>query len=149
LCPKSFEEKCQLKAHLHLVMEWGHRVYYRSKKSFLLGDEAPTDLRSDSRLQKRAGNSSSHPLHYYCQIPKTGALAQSTNFDKYVDFQVNPKWISNWFHAKKLTYDNAEKDICLFLQNTKKKTSLGKYRGGIFWESLGRGCARDAVLLNN
>jgi hypothetical protein len=26
---------------------------------------------------------------------------------------VNPRWISNWFHAKKLTYESAEKELYL------------------------------------
>lgn len=140
LCPKSFEEKSQLKGHLHLVLEWPHRVYYRTANSFLVGDEAPTNLRSDSRLQKRAGNSSSHPLHFYCQIPKVGALAQSTNFAKYIDFQVNPRWISNWFHAKKLTYESAEKELYLLFPYKTNEYVGEDVGGGRFIGSRLGGC---------
>jgi hypothetical protein len=122
LCPQAFSTKQQLKGHLHVTLDWPHRVYYRSEKSFLVGDALPTNARGDCRLQRRAGACSSHPMHYYCQIPKVGALCQSTNFTKFEQFQINPRWISNWFQAKKLSFAMAEQDRhIIFVHNQKNK----------------------------
>ena len=49
--------------------------------------------------------------HYYCQIGKEGQLCNGTNWRKFEDFQVNPRWIGGWLQSGKLSPATAEAEL--------------------------------------
>ena len=115
LCPKTLKEKAIMKFHFHVIFEWSRRVRlgFAEKITFC---GAPvghiktdgTDLYS-TYTKKISRKICADAAHFYGQVEKVGSIGSCTNFQAFVDFNVNPKWITTWVQRQKITWSIATK----------------------------------------
>lgn len=114
LCPKSYAEKI-LRAHVHLAIEFNSKKSWWDNKieGLMVAGVRPTHS-SDRILQGKGGRRKVelNAQHYYLQMPKAGKIFAGGNHVAYVDFNVKPQWVQNWFQVGKLSAEDAKKEQC-------------------------------------
>jgi hypothetical protein len=110
LCPRSLSKQGAVRGHLHVALSWPAKRHIRSEKALMVGGAVPSHARIDQmRISSRA--KSPNAAHFYLQVEKFGTLRQECNYSKYVDYQVNPRWVGCWLQARKLSFDVAEREL--------------------------------------
>ena len=49
--------------------------------------------------------------HYYCQCDKLGTVVSVTNYEKYVQYAVEQKWVMSLWQKRKLSHEKAKKEV--------------------------------------
>ena len=111
LCAKTWLEKESIKLHCHLVLHWQQRRHYRDMRIWALGKVAPTHFKDISDPSSHKSSRSIAPMHYYLQMPKVGMVRSQASVKPFVDFAVNPRWISGYLQQGKISVDDAHRVI--------------------------------------
>ena len=125
VCPKTWAAEGTVRLHLHVALQRSSRPICLDSVAELAIDGAVPHISAArggnlSRLKKTTAGSA----HYYCQCPKVGQLFMVCTHQAFIDFPVNPEWITNFLSAEKVTHETARqqyvrsgKNLAHHLQN--------------------------------
>ena len=113
VCTKTLKQDGKVRLHVHAVLEWAKKVQVRDQNLFKLCGALPVHTKAPRDCVSGYSKTMS-PMHYYLQMPKCGQLWWASNYKAFIDFGVNPRWITSWLQSTKLTKQEAAKDIFFF-----------------------------------
>ena len=132
ICPQTLKQEEGLRLHIHVVLAWKQRQHIRTMGQYKVGGVAPGDIsRSEhserSKVTKR--RQTAEPLLYYVSMPKIGQVHHMANHAPHVDYDVNPRYVTQWVGRGKMSWENAEKQYvhcCGNLRNNLGNLTLYK-----------------------
>ena len=103
LCTETFKNQGVLKLHLHICWKWLKQQHIRDPAAFKIDGVVPVHVKQPPRdcMGPEARNTA--PMMYYLQMPKIGGVFHDSNENAFIDYSVNPRWITGWLQAKKIT----------------------------------------------
>ena len=114
VCTSSWAEKQELKLHFHVCFKFSDRVHFRAPNILELDGVSHAHVQQPPRecLGPRAQNV--NPMLYYLEMPKIGKVFHQTSIHAFIDYSVNPRWITGWLQGLKIRPADAAKVIfCL------------------------------------
>ena len=115
VCTSSWTEKQELKLHFHVCFKFSDRAHSRAPNILELDGVSPVHVQQPPRecLGPRAQNV--NPMLYYLEMPKIGKVFHQTSIHAFIEYSVNPRWITGWLQGQKIRPADAAKVIfCLF-----------------------------------
>ena len=107
LCTDTFTKQQVLKLHLHICWKWLEKQHIRDPAAFKIDGVVPVHVKQPPRdcLGPKARNV--NPMLYYLQMPKIGGVFHDNNERAFIEYSVNPRWITGWLQGKKITPEKA------------------------------------------
>ena len=107
VCPKRFMEDSALRVHAHVVLEFQNKHTW-NVSPYKMDGIMPAHTVVPEQAHNKSAAKASAPMHYYLQMPKVGLVEFRTNTEAYIDFKVNPRWITGYLQSKRLAADDAQ-----------------------------------------
>ena len=101
LCTTTFKIQKVVKLHLHVCWRWLDKQHIRSPASFQIDRVIPVHVKQPPRECMSARAHSVNPMLYYLEMPKFGKVFHLTDMKAFLDYPVNPRWITGWLQGKK------------------------------------------------
>ena len=103
LCLETLAKERTLRLHMHLAIEapGGSKLILNDPNDVAVHGALPHISGKGKWSTTRLRRSCSGSAHYYCLAPKRGQLFSEASIKPFVDFSVNPEWITSLVQAEK------------------------------------------------
>jgi hypothetical protein len=109
LCTTTFKIQKVVKLHLHVCWKWLEKQHIRQPASFQIDRVIPVHVKQPPRDCMSARAHSVSPMLYYLEMPKIGKVFHLADMSAFLDYPVNPRWITGWLQGQKITHADAAK----------------------------------------
>ena len=105
VCLNTLAAERVVRLHIHFSVEAaaGGKISVRQPEELALLGALPQISGKGKWSNTRLRRSCSGSAHYYCQAPKRGKLFSEATIRAFVDFSVNPEWITSFLQADKMS----------------------------------------------
>ena len=109
VCMATWEEKSQVRIHLHLCWKSTNRLQLRSPCSFIFRGAVPHKAATIATLQTRV--SGSWCGLYYLLCPKIGKIFSRGSKAAFTQFPVSSEWVFSMLQSEKMELDDARCEV--------------------------------------
>ncbi len=100
LCTTTFKMQKLVKLHLHVCWKWLEQQSIRQPASFQIDRVIPVHVKQPPRECMSTRAHSVNPMMYYLEMPKSGKVFHLADLKAFLDYPVNPRWITGWLQGK-------------------------------------------------
>jgi hypothetical protein len=121
LCVKTLQQDDILRVHAHIALEakYGRQVRVKHASRLVFRTSRPVKQAGENdSIQTRSANAGPS-AHYYLRMPKIGKIVCWGTHQPFVDYRINPDWISSYVQACKVLPEDAKVEFSKTWKNCK------------------------------